>query len=109
MQYSESACSVRTRYLLIGTLVLVYKIHSSTPQSTPPTPIVLITHLLTEAQWLIEGEDLLQVTSDISVGDSVFMIHLVMHVMIISPHLILSTAVQYCSVPYPEVGDATHH
>ena len=88
----------------IGTLVLVYKIQSSTPQSTPPTLHVLMTHLLTEVQWLIEGEDLLQVTSDIS---SVFMIHLVMHVMIISPHLILSTAVQYCSVPYPEVGDAT--
>ena len=71
MQYSESACSVCTGYVLSGTLVLVYKIHSSTPQSTPPTLHVLITHLLTEVQWLIEGEDLLQVTSDISVSDSV--------------------------------------
>ena len=73
VQYSESACSVCTRYVLIGTLVFVYKIHYSTPQSLH----VLITHLLTEVQWLIEGQDLLQVISDISVSDdSVSMIML---------------------------------
>ena len=49
-------------------IILVYKIHSSTPQSTPPTLHVLIAHLLTEVQCLIEGQDLPQVISDISVS-----------------------------------------
>ena len=57
-------------------IILVYKIHSSTPQSTPPTLPVLIAHLLTEVQWSIEGQDLPQVISDISVSDSVSMIML---------------------------------
>ena len=59
-------------------------------------------HLLTEVQWLVEGQDPPQVISDDEIKiDTVS--------MITYPHLILITVVNYYSVPYPKVGDTALH